>query len=606
MMRYLLIPVVFAFSFSPTVFAETQQEQAQFISSWVGQVQGTVPAPPQDPKLPPIKCGTPAFLAAANFRHFHPDITLDVKIERPDLPDTFGTEHFLIHYTTTGNSAVFEPNTDSLAGIPRHITRVADVLEHVWSVEIDSMGYQTPLRDFGQGGDDRYDVYIRNLVVGYYGQTTADSIIGYRASSYIEIENDFQEISNEHYHLYPIDAVKVTMAHEFFHAIQFSYDASEIDRPNPDNHALDSYWWYEASSTWMETVVYNSIKDYYGYLPSFYKHIWMNLSTYAAAPLHAYGSCVWPIFMVKRFGDINIMRDIWERCGASAGYNTLPATDGALRDRGSDIASAFLEFEIWNFQTGPLADTVNYYTDGHHYTVAETTAYISNLEAISPFTIPSNLQFPQQYATNYFILNSPGSTGGIIANFNGQDLPAGQKWRVALMGFRENDSQWHDIQVDESSGIGSGDWPGWNAYRCIVLVSTVTGLNPNYSSFSYGGNLIYDSTLTGGHGNDAFALLKTYPSPYLIYPDSLLTIKYTLDKNYRRSDLDYRIYDGSGALVKEARRDESLPNYSGENIIHWDGKSSAGDYIASGIYIILFRAGDNTATGKIAVINHAK
>ena len=52
----------------------------------------------------------------------------------------------------------------------------------------------------------------------------------------------------------PINALRVTAAHEFFHAIQFAYDVKE------------DLWFMEGSATWVEDEVYDSINDNYQFL----------------------------------------------------------------------------------------------------------------------------------------------------------------------------------------------------------------------------------------------------------------------------------------------------------------------------------------------------
>jgi hypothetical protein len=610
--RRLLIIAVCVIGYFSYAAADTGQEQAvQFISSWMAQVRGQAPALATTTEIPPIKCGTAAFTARSAYLRNHPELSKVLQNTRPDLSDSYGTTHFLIHYTTTGSDSVYQPGIDSLAGIPRHVTRVADVFEHVWNIEIESLGYQAPPTDFGSGGDDRYDIYLVNLGYGYFGFTAQDSVIGYKAASFIELESNFAESPT--YNSRPLDAVKVTAAHEFFHAIQFGYDAFEFDAPNPDDPNTYKPWWYEASSTWMENVVYNSIKDYIGYLPYFYHYMWMGLGAFSyggtAEALHPYASCVWPMYMTQRFDDLGIMKDIWERCGASDGYNTLPATDDALRTRGSDISRSFLEFEIWNFQTGELADTVHCFTDGRLFPGAETTLYVGNLPGVTPFPLTNIYDYPQEFATNYIIMNSiPTAAGGVIVNFNGQDLPAGLGWHVALLGYRANDSRWEDIQVNPTTGVGAGAWLDWNNYRAVVLIPTFTGLNPIYSNFNYGGTLQYDASLTGGAGIPVFSVQQAYPSPYIINDSDSLTIPYSLDKSYSKSEMEMFIYDASGALVRKIPGEFFLFTDTGRYPlgIQWDGKTYGGDYVASGIYIIVLRAGGNTATGKIAVVNGIK
>jgi hypothetical protein len=613
MTRLWLAFVLFIPAFVSIAQADQQQTQAvEFIRNWVAQVKGEAPLPEINSELPPIKCGTPAFVALAGYNHLNSETKAPLQNDRPSqLPDSYGTSHFIIHYTTTGPDSVYGSGIDSIPGIPLYVTRVSDVFEHVWSIEIDSLGYQHPPADFGNGGDSRYDVYLTNLGFGFYGFTAPESTMlrngVFVASSFIEIENDFAE--SPVYRTHPLDAVKVTAAHEFFHSIQLSYDEFEEEIGDPHNPATYKPWWPEASSTWMETVVYNSIKDYLSYLPYFYRYMWMGLGAFSAGggaeAFHPYASCVWPIYMTTRFGDLDLMRQIWQICGQVAGYNTFSATNTVLGNHGSNISSAFLEFETWNFQTGSRADTINTYIDGRRFPSADTTLYIADLRTLSPYSIPQVSHPPQQFATNYIIINSPGAIGGVIANFNGQNMPSDQGWHVALFGFRTNDSRWADIQVNSSTGDGAGAWPEWNLYREVVLVPTVSGLTPNASTFNYTGILTYDPTLTGSDGVPGFGVSQAYPSPYLISSGNLLTIPYSLDDFYSKTDLKMFIYDASGGLVREIPGEYFLFTDPGSYYrgIQWDGKNSGGDFVASGIYIILFKAGSNTATGKIVVVN---
>ena len=55
-----------------------------------------------------------------------------------------------------------------------------------------------------------------------------------------------------------LNALRVTAAHESFHAIQFSY-----------YHGSDGSWWEEASATWMEEVAFTEVDDYLQYLCDF-------------------------------------------------------------------------------------------------------------------------------------------------------------------------------------------------------------------------------------------------------------------------------------------------------------------------------------------------
>ena len=75
-------------------------------------------------------------------------------------------------------------------------------------------------------------------------------------SSYLEIDNNFTDPGYKQTR--GLDALRVTIAHEFHHAIQFGYYAK-----------FDGSWWQESTSTWMEEVAYPHIDDYLQYLTYF-------------------------------------------------------------------------------------------------------------------------------------------------------------------------------------------------------------------------------------------------------------------------------------------------------------------------------------------------
>lgn len=183
-------------------------------------------------------------------------------------PDSFYSPggHFKVWYVTTTDDSVSTTDADS-DGVPDYVESCADILEEVWDKVITDLGYLPPPDDYpypptgryiDDGGDARYDIYLKDI--GAYGYTVPEVekpglTPPYNPkSSYIVMENDYAGFG----YADPLDAVRVTAAHEFFHAIQFRYDYDE-DR-----------FFYEVSSTWMEDIVYDSINDYYWYLPYFF------------------------------------------------------------------------------------------------------------------------------------------------------------------------------------------------------------------------------------------------------------------------------------------------------------------------------------------------
>ena len=182
----------------------------------------------------PLKCGTPTVAAfAMGFDQFDKELISRHSLTLFDRPtetdETYDSPggFFKVHFTRTGSHAVYQP--DSTTGsIPDYVLSVAQICDSVYTIIISTLGYPLPPSDGGyaQGVDSLYDIYITNLGGTVFGLTYPDSLqfdsIGsLRGTSFIEIDNDYQESSFLTYNSRPLDAVRITMAHEYFHAVQF-------------------------------------------------------------------------------------------------------------------------------------------------------------------------------------------------------------------------------------------------------------------------------------------------------------------------------------------------------------------------------------------------
>lgn len=160
---------------------------------------------------------------------------------------------FRIHYTEDNSHGDAVTGSDGNYGtIPQYVVNLASYLDFVWNREVNVMGYRAPPSDGAAGGDGRFDVYLKNISA--YGYTAYDNT---PADVYMVINNSFSGFpSNLDPEGLQKGSMKVTAAHEFFHACQYQYS------PGVDS----SIWWMEASATWMEDAVYPQVKDYLNYL----------------------------------------------------------------------------------------------------------------------------------------------------------------------------------------------------------------------------------------------------------------------------------------------------------------------------------------------------
>jgi hypothetical protein len=204
--------------------------------------------------------------------------------------------------------------------------------EHGW------LGWRKPRRDGRRGcrtlpsdRRPRTDVYAKDLN-GLYGYAAADPRQrGHRRFSYLVVDNDMEEIGR---YPDPLRPLAVTLAHEYNHVIQFSYDYWQDD------------WMYESTATALEEQVFPGVNDYVSYLSAVAKRVAVPL-TRADRSLKIYGDAVWNFFLAKRHGD-RILARSW-----AASLETTPRSFGlAAYDRGirgasggrSDFPGEFVHF----------------------------------------------------------------------------------------------------------------------------------------------------------------------------------------------------------------------------------------------------------------------
>ncbi len=198
------------------------------------------------------------------------------------------------------------------------VTKSLQVLSRVYRFEVDTLGYRAPVADRRHGGDARFDVYLKDLGTGLYGYCVPEYYKpGSRrvASGYCVIDNDF---SAAQFAGRPVDNLRVTLAHEFFHAVQFAYDFK------------DDPWFLESTAVWMEERFADAVDDNRQYLPyGQLRRARQPLDTFADPGVH-YGNWVWWEYLSSRFGD-DVVRQVWSLADADEGRPNLYSTRAIAR-----------------------------------------------------------------------------------------------------------------------------------------------------------------------------------------------------------------------------------------------------------------------------------
>ncbi len=306
--------------------------------------------------------------------------------------------NFRLFFDMTGQHAVPLADNDS-SGVPDYIERAADFADSVWMYEVDQLAHLKPPVDQGQGGSDQYDIYFQ--VIPYYGFTSPEAA-GPNPwndfSSHIVVHSTFASgfPPNDDPEGDAIGALKVTIAHEFYHAVQFAYDVSEAS------------FFMEQSSTWMEEMVYPQVNDNYNYLPEFFDVPQVGLQ---AGDMHRYAAFIWPKFLQERFG-AEIMRALWEKCRTSS---AIVAWGSVIDSLGSSIEEEFTRFALWNYYTDSRA-IPGRYESAADYPLIDIMAYHYDIPDSGNFSVKP----PEPYASNYIIFeNLAGYSGTVGFDFTG-------------------------------------------------------------------------------------------------------------------------------------------------------------------------------------------
>jgi hypothetical protein len=232
-------------------------------------------------------------------------------------------------------------------------------------------GYRAPMSDgvLG-GGSGLFDIYLVDFAndsrygAGLYG--FCDAAVRpprggpYNTSAFCAFDHTFAGFPA----LSRSDNLKVTAAHELFHATQFAYDYNE------------DAWFMEATATWAEDEVYDEINDNRQYLPvSPMSQPQQPLDQFGDSFRH-YGEWIFFRYLSERFptaqGELPvIVRKMWERADSSRGNRydnySIRAVDKELRSLGTDLRRVYAQFGAANRRPA------HSYEEGSSYPTARAT-----------------------------------------------------------------------------------------------------------------------------------------------------------------------------------------------------------------------------------------
>ena len=306
------------------------------------------------PELWADKCGT---FMGTSFRDRMKSIQKGEKILRPTSSYSVlsSNKHFRINYEMMGIGAVDSTDKDS-NGIPDYVDACGEAFEYAYSIEVDSMGFPPPPNN-GENGSNPYDIFIiEQADSGIYGMTKSSGIQLPGSStnymylqSYIEIDNNYSKEDRrsngtQSFQTFELDALKITAAHEFHHAIQFAnygIDVLAFDRTL-----------YEMYSTWLEMYLYPEIKDYQNYVSNYFlrpkEYRFGQRTNYEAG----YANVLFFEYMYD-LGGLKPMLDMWEAIGRR--MTAYEALEFVLSQNSMPLHEIWCGFTERIFHTGSRA-----------------------------------------------------------------------------------------------------------------------------------------------------------------------------------------------------------------------------------------------------------
>jgi len=496
---------------------------------------------------------------------------------RPQL-DTFfisPTGHFKIHYDTTGLDApnLFDSN---LNNIPDYVEEVAIIADSSRKVIVDIMGFNSePLDD-----DGIYDIYIEDRGPGSYGFNALDN--SQTGSTYIVIDDEYEESD---YHIPGINTMRLTVAHEFFHAVQRSY------RIYPNNSNL---FLYEMSSTWIEDVIVPDGNDYLYWVDTFFNNPSIDIDDTDGYSIALFGHYLTQVVEDSpNQMNSSIIKEVWNNFeNINNGHLSI---ESVLIDYNTTFAESWADFCARNLFNGKFTNMNNsiYYYSDQIYTqpISVNSSLINQSIYLNDIIINDKSIAPISSFTfdNFFTLNLNSSIEnsdffGIIT------LDKRNNLNPEIINI--NNISTFNIEPEDTLNILFSSYESNQLLDVeIILDECDISLLPE-GSCDCSGNIFDECGVCGGN-NDCFPdfvnLVNVYPNPF----SEFLNVTYELPE---QTNVKISIFDINGSLI-DILFNESQYGRQNPYQFTWNP-----DILPSGVYVLNFETKFKSISEKITLL----
>lgn len=479
------------------------------------------------------------------------------QLTRPDdLPAHRDTPHFRIHYTHRGPDRPLPGETEAF------LDSLARACEQIRTRTL-ALGWPVPRADGVAGGDGRIDIYVRDLGWGVYGFALHEPVAEQRgAPGFIVLDNDFAGFAGSS----PLTALRVTLAHEYQHLVQFGF-----------GYAPEADWFMEQTAVMMEGRIYPQLRERETYLRYFTERPFRRLDLSDGA--HEYGAWLWPQYLTERFG-AGILVAIWNAWGQGA-PSMLAAHEAALRDIGLDLTQAFVEWSLWNAFLGldSAPAGIGYAARYDPPMTPEAVVASYPVDRFSPYVTRQ----PEALGASYVILaHEPGSVDNQleIQLEACASLAAAHLITWPLGGGRPSVAA---LAIEPSGpGTVSGkhvveDWDAMAQAMLVLANGRGAELTCGYSLDVR--TLYRVATLPEGVAASRLTLAAA-PNPF----EPSTVIRFAVPESM---PVTLKLYDPAGRRLRTLARGMQS---AGQHAIEWDGRDERGAPVGAGLYFCVLES----------------
>lgn len=484
------------------------------------------------------KCGTVAILEG-RFKGMPTEEERRLRVQATYLSPS---GKFRMNYDVTGANAVPTADTNS-NGIPDYIERAARYIDEAWQLQVATQGFRDPV------GNTVYNVFFEQI--GFYGYTQPSG-----GRTFIVVHRNFEGFPpNTDPEGNVWGALKVTMAHEFKHAVQYATNQWTGDAGRTV--------WVEMDATMMEEVQYPQVNDYWNYLRSASIFTNPNGSTPGSYP-----HVTWMLHYHERLG-IGFWRDVWETVGAS-GMNMFPAVSVNLTPRNLSYTETFSMNHAWHFASGDFSRPGFGFVDRQQFPTPNMTQRVVIPDSLMP---PATVN--RSAARYYRLQRGPTTAGAIQVSVDHSLLRTG----VTLLAYKSDGTIETQSRIGDESGtirLSTG-WV-WDDLDFLGMV---------VANASESATLGYRYRIDSESVPETPTLRQNHPNPF----NPSTRIIFTLP---RRQNVRLEVFDVLGrsvALLVDGQRN------SGRHELDFDAGG-----LASGVYVYLLSTQDGVRVRRMTLI----